>query len=296
MVRALVRVAEAQHGAVTVSQARAAGLTGRAQRAAIARGEPRLITSKVLALAGAPDCWRQQLHAGLLALGGSGWVSHRAAAQLHGFDRFSSDAVEFTVARSARSLVGVGTRHTTERLGRLDLVVIDGLRCTSATRTIVDLAYVGVAESQLAAAIDSAVRLRLSAPVAIERRLAELRGRTQRGARTLDALLLDSGGESMLERAFLRLMRDAGLPRPSTQVVERRGGVHVARVDFLFEEHKVVVEVSGQRGHSSPTERTKDAQRRNELIDLGYRPYEYTWYDVTRRPRHVAETMRERLG
>lgn len=222
-------------------------------------------------------------------------MSHCGAAQLHGLDRFTGDAVEFTVERSGRCLTTTGLLHTTERIGRLDLVTVGGLWCTSATRTIVDLAYIGVSEALLAAAIDSAVRFGLSAPVAVARRLGELRGRTQRGARALDTVLIDSGGESVLERAFLRLMRQAGLPRPATQITKRRDGKRVARVDFLFEAHHIVVEVSGQLGHSSPTERTKDAQRRNELIDLGYRIYEYTWAHVMRRPDYVIDTMRSRL-
>ena len=57
----------------------------------------------------------------------------------------------------------------------------------------------------------------------------------------------------------------------------------------------IVVEVSGQLGHAAPPDRTRDAQRRNELQDIGHLVYEYTWGDVTARPAYVAETMRERL-
>ena len=64
-------------------------------------------------------------------------------------------------------------------------------------------------------------------------------------------------------------MRAGGLPRPTTQLIHGRDGRTVARVDFCFEAHGLVVEVSGSRGHSSPAERAEDAQRRNELQDLG---------------------------
>ena len=56
-----------------------------------------------------------------------------------------------------------------------------------------------------------------------------------------------------------------------------------------------MVEVSGRTGHSSPGERGRDAQRRNELQDAGRKVYEYTWKDVTRRPAYVAATMTSRL-
>jgi very-short-patch-repair endonuclease len=78
-------------------------------------------------------------------------------------------------------------------------------------------------------------------------------------------------------------------------VVFRADGRHVARVDFFFEEYDVVVEVSGQWGHASPAERARDAQRRNELQDLGVRVFEYTFDDVTKRPDMVRRTLRLRL-
>ena len=99
----------------------------------------------------------------------------------------------------------------------------------------------------------------------------------------------------MAERRFLTLLRDARLPRPRTQAVQRRNGRHVARVDFLFEAFAVVVEVTGRLGHSAPMERGNDAQRRNELVDLGFRVYEYTWAQVTERRPWVQATMRKRL-
>ncbi len=82
---------------------------------------------------------------------------------------------------------------------------------------MLDLAAAGASEERLAKAIDSAVRLRKSAVLVLTDRLAELRGSGHRGVRRLDFLLVDSGGESVLERKFLTLVREAGLPRPKTQ-------------------------------------------------------------------------------
>ena len=106
---------------------------------------------------------------------------------------------------------------------------------------------------------------------------------------------LDSGGHTILERKFLQLMRKADLPKPRTQVVHRRDGRTFARVDFLFDAHGVVVEVSGRKGHASDAERALDAQRRNELQDIGRKVYEYTYRQVTREPSYVIRTMRARL-
>jgi hypothetical protein len=239
--------------------------------------------------------WPQRLQVGLLALGPASWISHDAAARLHGLDRSPRDAVELTVLRAQRGRAGPYVVHTTSDVPPIDAVVVDGFRVLSATRTVLDLARARVGSPRLEAAIDSAVRLGLTSPIALRDRLAQRRGSGRWGVRLLDELLVDSGGHSMLERRFLELCRRADLPRPSTQVIHRRGGSTYARVDFLFEPYSVVVEVSGQLGHSTPHDRARDAQRRNELQDVGRKVYEYTWDDVTRRPGFVERSLTARL-
>ncbi len=111
-------------------------------------------------------------------------------------------------------------------------------------------------------------------------------------ARRLDDCCSTRGGHTILERRFLTLMRTAGLPhtdasgRPPT-----RRQRTFARVDFLFDDHGVVVEVSGRKGHASDAERARDAQRRNELQDIGRKVYEYTYQQVTRDPSYVVRTI-----
>lgn len=69
---AIAEIAGRQHGAVSVAQARAAGLTAKAQRTAIARGPLVHVHPNVIVVAGAPASWLQRLHAGTLALDGRG--------------------------------------------------------------------------------------------------------------------------------------------------------------------------------------------------------------------------------
>lgn len=78
-------------------------------------------------------------------------------------------------------------------------------------------------------------------------------------------------------------------------MIHRRDGKHVARVDFLFEDQSVVIEVTGRRGRSSPAERARDAQRRNELQDLGRKVYEFTWEQITRQEVWVRQRLRAYL-
>jgi hypothetical protein len=249
----------------------------------------------VAVVAGSAATWHRDLQVGLLALGACSWVSHEAAAGLHRLDRTPTGAVEFTVLRSGRGRVLPLRVHTTNELPPIDQVEVDGFRATSATRTVLDLARARVPRDRLAAAMDSAVRLGLTAPAALRARLAARRGPGHWGVRVLDELLVDAGGHTMLERKVLEIVRHAGLPRPSTQVIHRRDGRTFARVDFEFEALGVVVEVSGTLGHTTPAERARDAQRRNELQDVGRKVYEYTWEDVTRRAPFVASSLTARL-
>jgi hypothetical protein len=216
---------------------------GQGQRTAVSAGWMIRAAPGVIVLAAAPQTWEQRPQVGLLALGRDAWVSHDAAASPLGLDRSPPDRAEFTVPRGCRSVaIPRAVVHTARDVGRLDVITVRGFRCASTTRTVLDLAASGADEARLGAAIDSAVRLHLTAPRVLVERLAEFRGHGRNGVRLLDKLLLDSGGETVLE-------------------------LHV------------VVEVTGQLGHSNPVDRTRDAQRRNELQDLGCRVYEYTWGD-----------------
>ena len=98
-----------------------------------------------------------------------------------------------------------------------------------------------------------------------------------------------------MEREFLKLVETLGFQRPDTQVEHYRDGVHMARVDFLFPAEGVVVEVSGGRGHSSATDRAKDARRRNELQRAGRLVLEFTYEDLMTRRPYVVETLRNAL-
>jgi len=293
---ALNDLAADQDGLVTVEQLRIHGITPWTQRRLVADGWMFRLAPRVYALRGSPDTHRRRLRCGLLCLGERSWVSFEAAAALHGLDRSRPHAVEFTIDRRQRPAVLPFVVHTTTRLHPIDHVVVDGFRTMSATRTVFDLALARAHPDRIEAAIDSAVRLQLSSPEALERRLAALRGSGRWGCRRVEEMITDSGGHTHLERRFLELVRENGLPRPRTQVVFRAGGRHVARVDFLFDESGVVVEVSGQQGHASPSERARDAQRRNELQDLGLRVYEYTFDDVTKRSEWVRRTLVARLS
>lgn len=293
----LIRTAAAQDGVVSVDDIERCGMTRSQLRWSISKGRLEKVAPRVFRVSGAPETHRQRLRVGLLCLGERSWISYESAAGLHGLDRSPADVVEFTIQRGTAPVRTWFTVHTTRFLSPTDSVVVDGLRTMSATRTVIDLAHSRASQWRVEAAIDSAVRLGLSHPRVIAERLETLRGSGRWGCRMIDRLLPDSGGHSPLERAFLRIVRRAGFDRPRTQVVHRdQAGRHIARVDFEFVEQALVVEVTGRLGHVSDAERSRDAQRRNELQDLGLTVIEYTSSQIFESPEWVLRDVRRRLS
>ncbi len=162
--QAALEIARDQHGAIGVFQLRRSGMTARDQRALVAAGRLELVEPTVVVVPGSPDTWHRRLQVGLLALGDGAWVSHEAAAALLGLDGAIPGPLTFTVVRAKRRQAPKGcTVHTTTEVGPADVLSVAGFRCSSATRTVLDLAASGATLNCLAAAIER--RARASAPL-----------------------------------------------------------------------------------------------------------------------------------
>jgi hypothetical protein len=189
--------------------------------------------------------------------------------------------------------------HRTAWLPPTDVRSIRRVPCTSMARTLIVLAArADVGADRLADALDSALRGGLLTEKGLHRRLAQLRGSGRDGVRRLDRALdgrPEAGTESVLERVFLELCDQAGLPRPATQVVVRRPSGGVARVDFLFVPSSVVVEVSGHRTHSNRRAREADAQRQRDLRYRGLTVLEFTSDEVFSQPTRVVDELRRNV-
>jgi len=293
--RSLFELAAANNFLVVTGQLRAAGLTPRQWRRRTASGEWVAVMPGVWKHAATPQTWELQVRAGALCLGSPAALVGLSAARWWGLDGFDDiEDVEFAVPHSRRSRGGPSI-HIVRQWSRKDLVTRRGVQVTTVTRTIIDLAAFGVCARRLEQAIDSGVRNRWTSVPTLTSRMAELARPGRRGIAQLRELLLDSGGESALERRFLQLLRAARIRRPQTQVTFRAHSTRAVRVDFLFEAERVVVEVSGRVGHASDSDRRKDARRRNQLLQRGLVVLEFTTADVIDDPHYVADTLRASL-
>lgn len=188
--------------------------------------------------------------------------------------------------------------HTSERIELIDRAIVDGIPTMSATRTLIDEART-LSPEKLTLALDSALRDGLTSDEFLHRRLAALRGSGRSGVRKLLAVIegaeITRGGQSFLEREFLRLVHRAGLPRPRTQVVLSKRRDRYVRVDFHFDGTPVIAETLGYRWHRTTAQLAVDTERMNRLILQGFAPLQFTYAHVMDDSARVIDDLRTAL-
>lgn len=222
--------------------------------------------------------------AAVRAAGPGALLSGRAAAHLLGVLGGREPRPEVT-APTERRIPGVDTRRA--RRGEVrDGTTWHGIPVTTVARTLVDVAAVLDPGALSRACHEAEVRHRAT-PADVEAVLA--RRPTSRGAARLRAIL--HGEEqltlSALERRFLVVLRDAGLPIPLTN--RFAGG---RRVDCRWPAQRLTVELDGYRFHASRHAWEQDRRREREARARGDEFRRYTYGDVVEDPRHMLAELR----
>jgi hypothetical protein len=293
--RVAAGIAATHHGVVSTTQLDALGVGASTRSRRVSSGLLKRIGTRSYEFLGTPETWMTRVAAAEADLDGVGVVGGRTAGKLLGLDGFDTERAEMIVLRRHRHRRCSGLVHSTGRAFQPgDIVRIEGLRVTSAQRTILDSPIFGFSREETENAIDSAIRLRLVPEQRLRTRVIAEHGRGVNGGRCLVDALVDTGGESRLERRFLALIRQRGIDRPMTQKVFRSDGRTIARVDAFFP-GGLVVEVSGHGTHATRLQRQIDAQRQTELTVRGLRVVTFTFEDVTYRPDWVAARVLEAL-
>lgn len=296
----VTRFAARQHGLVSRSQLLDAGVTPAMIAHRFDTGHFERVFKGVYRVAGSQRTWHADLMAALLYCGPGSALSHRTAARMHELLRLP-ELVELCTPRRrrARDLPEEWVIHTSIVFPKADLIQVGGLTCTSVERTLIDLGAV-VPQRRVGHAVEQALKSEqtdLSVLTYVHQRR---RGRGRRGAGVLATVLeeLDASArtESPLERDFMNLMRRSGLPIPRTQQVIDHNGSFVARVDFLWPDHDLVVEVDGHEYHSTRDQRSADSSRQNRLTALGYTVLRFTSDQVRSARVEIVSTVRQTLG
>jgi very-short-patch-repair endonuclease len=217
--------------------------------------------------------------AAVMACGEGAALSHRSAAALWAILPADGEHPDVSVQRTREGRQGIEVhrrrhppRTTTHR----------GIPTTTIAQTLLDLAAT-FTQANLEAALGEA---QLS-PFFAENELEEALTERQRGVANLRAAWHAEHGEgvprNVMERRFLRLVKQAGLRRPASNVPWGRWNI-----DALWLPENVAIELDGRDVHTRRAQFQRDREKDRELQLDGLKAFRYTWADLTRRPATVT--------
>jgi very-short-patch-repair endonuclease len=282
----VVAVARMQHGVITRAQLTAIGFSEAGIDSRVKRGTLRVVHRGVYLL----DSVRPELAiemAAVLACGEGAFASHYSALMLLGLSSHRPTLPQVSVIGRDIDRRGIET-HTVKRIPRDEVTEAHGIPVTTATRTILDLA---ARSSDLERLLAEAYAKRLTT----RSKLITLGARfpSRPGIPKL-LQLLDAEPQrtrSNPERALLTLIRKARLPPPKAN--EK---LHGWEVDFLWADHRLIVEVDALSTHTSPRDFERDRRKDAELTLLGYTVIRVTRRQIEEEPEAVVARIAAALS
>jgi very-short-patch-repair endonuclease len=239
-----------------------------------------------------------RLLAATLACGAGSVVSHGTAAELLGFREFVPEEVDVIApVEVGRKIPGICRRHVPPPLPA-EVWIHEGVPSTGPSRTLVDLAGI-LDEPALRGAIEQA---KVEGKLFVAEIDSILTGPRRRGSRMLRLVLEDWRRypssirvRSRLEAKLLPLLTRRGLPIPRCN---QKIGVDGQRfeIDFLWADHRLVVETDGGKYHGNPVAQARDSRRNRALRAAGFEVRRLTWDDLVAQPRATLDEISRLLA
>jgi very-short-patch-repair endonuclease len=232
--------------------------------------------------------------AALLACGPPAALADHSAATLWKMRPGEARPVHVLIrsTRNGPTLDGVVVHRSRTLLTR-DIVVHEGLPVTTPARTILEIA-VRLDDDHVEQIVANAIHQRLTT-------LAEFHDVLHRAGRhpgsfTLRRVLARETGlartESPPQQLLLKMIRDADLPAPETEVY-----VLGYRLDFLWRKQRLAVEVDAYGTHGSRTSFEKDRRRNARLLsEAGISVLQVTRDRILGEPFAVVALIARALG
>lgn len=298
LLQALLFIAERQHGLITRAQALSKGLTIEGIRGRLRTGLWEKVHAGIYRVAGSRKTWKQALMAACLAAGKGSAVSHLAAAKVWGLP-CGRECVEISITNTKRLRLEGVTVHRTSQLSGIDIVWVDHIPVTTATRTVIDLAGV-VTRAALADTLDEALAERKFPLKYLQKRLAALGTQGRPGSGALAALIAERVGGpkrpgNAFERQLFRILAEAGLPLPQREYHVRLPNGRLKRVDFAYVDFKLGIEADSYRYHSNLKDWSRNHERNQQLMALGWMILPITYEQMMSDPAGVAELVRRTI-
>ena len=209
--------------------------------------------------------------AAVLACGPGAVLSHRSAAALWGIRPTAQTRFEVTVARRGHNRPGIALHRA--RLAGEDTATEDHIPTTSLPRTLLDLASLTPLDA-VVRALEEAERRRLIDTRPVHELLERANGHAGTGRLTQALLAHDPQAtrtKSDLERRFLTLITQAGLPRPALNTL-----VAGFEVDVVWRKERLIVELDGFATHRTRAAFERDRKRDAALLAAGHRTLRVT--------------------
>lgn len=236
--------------------------------------------------------------AAVLACGEGAMLSHRSAAALWGLRPDNRATIDVTTPRAGTRSRHNVVIHRSRTLTAADIDTVDGIRCTSLARTLLDLAEI-LDRRGLERAIDRAEQLRILDMNAINDVLARAKGR--RGAKLLRWVLDEHYAGSTLtrrklEELMLAICRTAGLPRPRVNEWIALPNNTGYEGDFVWPQQRLIVETDGYETHGTRHAFEHDRKRDQRLMLAGWRVIRFTRRQVLNDPHSLAAALTRLLA
>ena len=283
----------AHHDVASLDQLIALGLTAGQVETRLASGRLHAVHRGVYAIGRRRLSSEGALLAAVLAGGPGAVLSHRSAAGLWTIAGGGLSRVDVTLpTRNGRGRrPGLAIHRPRRPVAASEWAERSGIPVTTPARTLLDLAAT-CGPADLARAIERAEQQRVFDLRAIEQVIAD-HARGRGAARLVRALGVADPAPTRqeLERRFLALCRERGLPRPEVNVL-----LCGLEVDFLWRDRGVVVETDGFATHGTRAAFERDRERDAILQVAGFRVIRFTYRQVDRDPARVAATVAALLG
>lgn len=282
----LAALADRQHGVVSVEQLQALGYSKAGISRAGSAGRLHSLDRSVYAVGHTSLSLHGQCLAAVFACGPGAVLSHYSAAWLLGLARWKPAPFHVTgpVARRPRLPVRI---HRARRLVDEDRGLVKEVPVTAVPRTLLDMAVV-IAPASLDRLLERSEELGLFDLRQVEDLLARTVGHHGHGRlrRAISLYKPSSFTRSGLEKRFLGLCIEAGLPQPRTNYVEEG-----FELDCYWPELRFAVELDVFETHGTRAAFERDRKRQEDLLLAGIAMTRVTGPRLEREPHAVIERV-----
>jgi very-short-patch-repair endonuclease len=295
----LYDVSAVQHGFITRTDAYCAGLSKKALRHRVARGEWVPHGPRMLLRSGTPWTRASPLMRAVLDAGPGAVISHTTAAAWWGLPGFDLLRIHITRPRGMTSAPAAfaGHLHEVLTLSTDQVTVLDGVPIVRPERAIFELCATAH-PLRAERALDTGWAKSLYSGDSLRRIHKEL-AKSGRGGTVLLRELLKARPPgwippaSNLEARFGTITREALLGEWRRQVDLGDDTHWCGRVDFLSTKWPLVVEVQSERYHAALSDQLHDAARKRGLEDAGLVVVEVWDTQVWHRKHEVIAAIRD---